>query len=1103
MDSEIERDRDAGRLALLRRLRGQPDRPERIPGRAAGAVVPATPLQEGLWFVDRLAGPGGNVAYNVPLALRLRGPLDPAALRDALSRLVARHEILRTTFPERDGAPTQIVQPAAAQPLEVVDLGPVAPADRAAAADRLVHTLAGRPFDLTTGPLFSTTLIRLGADEHVLFVAFHHIVADGWSVRVFLDELGELYRAGRTGRQPALGELPIQYADYAVWQTGRLRGPAYDDLVRYWTGQLAGAPALMHLPTDRPRPVVPSFRGREHGFRLDAELVDGLRALNSAERVTTFMTVLAALQMVLARHCGQPDVVVGSPVAGRRRPELEPLIGMFLNTVVLRGDLSGEPSFRTHLRRTRATVLSALEHQELPFDHVVRHLRPERSPGYTPFLQVVFDLLDVGRTRLDWGDVGCEVRRVDAGDAKFDLMLDIEDGPDGISGTFGYRTDLFEPATVERLRRHLVRTLAVVVADPDVAVTAVDLTTPAERNDVVSAWNATGAPAGRSVPELFAERAAEAPDRIAVSAGDTDVTYGALAERVGSLVSLLRRHGAGPETRIGVCLHRTPDLAVAVLATLAAGAVYVPMDPELPAARLAYLAADAGVEIVLTTSDVAGAPDAPAVVQLDAATAPPSGPAPGAGAPVAAQLAYLMYTSGSTGVPKAAANTHGGLASHLAWVQRTYRLTPADRVLLKTPLSFDDSVRELFWPLTTGARLVLAPPGLQRDPAGLLQLIDEAGVTVLHVVPSLLRAVVDTPAAPGAGRTLRLVMSGGEALDDELQRRCLARFTAPLVNHYGPSETTIDVTRWTCREGDGTPIGRPGDNTRLYVLDRRGEPVAVGLPGELYVAGAQVGRGYLGRPGQTAEAFLPDPFAPEPGRRMYRTGDLARWRDGGVLDFLGRRDDQVKIRGYRVEPAEIEHRLTGQPGIVEAAVVVREDRPGDQRLVAYCATRDATPDWSAVRRALADHLPWYQVPASFVRVAALPRTPAGKLARRALPAPGPDDRAAVPYQAPRTPTETIVAAAWGEVFGVSRVGVHDDFFDSGGHSLLAVRLVARLRDALQVDVAVNAVFLAPSVAALADRISGSASAESAPIPVIDRTRHRVAGRAGGRSGDAD
>jgi amino acid adenylation domain-containing protein len=530
---------------------------------------------------------------------------------------------------------------------------------------------------------------------------------------------------------------------------------------------------------------------------------------------------------------------------------------------------------------------------------------------------------------------------------------------------------------------------------------------------------------------------------------------------------------------------------VAVLGVLAAGAAYVPLDPELPARRLAFMAVDADIRTVLTTSDLAVAPAAATVIQLDrdaladgahGVPLPPPGPA---------NLAYVMYTSGSTGSPKAATNTHGGIANHLAWVQETYQLRPDDRVLLKTPLSFDDSVREVLWPLTAGAELVLAPPGTHRDPVRLLRLIDDFGVTVLHVVPSLLHALLELPALPGAGNSLRLVMSGGEAMTDELQERYFARLAAPLVNHYGPAEATIDVTRWACRAGDGTPIGRPGANTRLYVLDRNGEPVPVGLPGELHIAGAQVGRGYLGRPAQTAMAFVPDPFATEPGQRMYRTGDLARWRTDGVLDYLGRRDEQVKIRGYRVEPAEVERLLVEQPGLREAAVVVREDRPGDQRLVAYLALDAATPDWSAVRRVLSDRLPWYQVPAAFVALAALPRTQSGKLDRRALPAPDPNaDHPNVPYQAPRTPTESAVAAAWCAVFDRDRVGAYDDFFDLGGHSLLAVRVVSRLRDALQVDLSVNDLFRAPTVAGLAERIGTLRAAVTAPISTIDRSRYR-------------
>jgi amino acid adenylation domain-containing protein len=1052
--------------------------------------LPLSFAQERLWFLDQLQP--GNAFYNTPTALRLEGELDVRALERGLGEIVRRHEALRTVFREVGHAPVQVVAPFTGFALPVEDLSGLHGAEREAVAARRAQEEAARPFDLAAGPVFRARLLRLAEDDHLLILAMHHIVTDWWSTGILARELSTLYTAFRDGRPSPLAEPAVQYPDFAVWQRRQLQGEVLDRQMEYWKARLAGAPALLELPTDRPRPPVQSFRGGHVAVEVSGPLLDRLKKLAHQEGVTLYMVLLGAFQLLLSRWSGSDDVVVGSPIAGRTRREVAELIGFFVNTLVLRTDLSGDPGFREVLRRVREVTLGAYDHQDVPFEKLVAELQPERSLGHSPLFQAAF----TWGTAHGAGDElpGLRARpQVAAGEtAKFDLNLGLADDPRGVIGFLEYSADLWDRAGAERLVRHLYRVLEQVAAKPDLRLSKVELADAAERRRVVEEWNQTDVelPAGCTLHGLFAEQAARTPGAVAVVFEGQALTYAELDGRANRLASHLRRRGVGPETRVGVCLERGIDLVVSLLAVLKAGGAYLPLDPGYPAERLEWMLADAGGALVVTDEALRGTPAfaSAEVVSVDGdAAAIAAEDDGGVDADVEARnAAYVIYTSGSTGRPKGVVNEHRGIVNRLRWMQAEYGLGSDDAVLQKTPFGFDVSVWEFFWPLLAGARLVVARPGGHRDPRYLQEVIEDEGITTLHFVPSMLRPFVEEADPSGCG-SLRRVICSGEALPPALVERFHQRMprSVELHNLYGPTEAAVDVTYWHCARAESVeavPIGRPVWNTRLYVLDEAGQPVPAGLPGELFIGGVQVARGYLARPGLTAERFIPDPFSADPGARLYRTGDRARWSEGGELEYLGRMDHQVKIRGFRIEPGEVEAALCRIPGVDACAVVAREDHPGEMKLVAY-VVGDAEADTlrSAARRTLPDHL----VPAAFVPLDALPLTSSGKLDRRALPAPGmaaPAER----HVAPRTPAEAELARIWGEVLRLERVGVHDDFFAIGGHSLLATQVASRIRESLDGGVGVIALFEHPTVAGLAAyleerRAGGQAPAYDGPM----------------------
>jgi amino acid adenylation domain-containing protein len=1037
--------------------------------------LPLSFAQQRLWFLDSMHP--GAAWYNVATAARLSGALDTDALERALAELVRRHETLRTVFAVADDEPVQVVRPADGFTVAFADLDGIAAPDREDALRDWLHAAAGRPFDLAAGPLFRAELQRVDADEHVLLLAMHHIVSDGWSMGVLFRELGTLYGAFVRGEPSPLAELAVQYADYAAWQRAHLRGEVLDAQLDWWRAQLAGVPARLELPADRPRPPVQGFRGGAHVFHVPAETARALPALARREGATQFMTLLAAFQAFLSRLSGQADLVVGTPVGNRTRREVEPLIGFFVNTVALRADLSDDPSFSTLLARVREISLGAYARQELPFERLVEELKVERDLSRSPLVQVMFALREEGEGGLSLPGLHARAVPVGTGTARFDLMLTMVQTGEGLAGVLEYAADLFDEATAARMASHFQVLLHAAVADPRRRISALPLMGEAERRQVVVDWSATEtryADAELTLGALVERQAARTPDATALVFEGERISYAELNARANRLARHLRRLGVRAESRVGVCAERSPELVVALLAVVKAGGAYVPLDPSYPAERLAYMLDDSGVDALLVQDRLRDRlPSSAAVVALEEdRSAEDAGDLGIEMDPD--QLAYVIYTSGSTGRPKGAMNAHRGIVNRLLWMQQAYGLTPEDAVLQKTPFGFDVSVWEFFWPLLTGARMVIARPEGHRDPAYLASLIERERVTVCHFVPPMLSTFLDG-LEPRRCETLRLVACSGEALPAPLVGRFNEALPgAELHNLYGPTEAAVDVTAWACSSDDvvrGVPIGRPVANTRTYVLDARGNPVPVGAAGELFLAGVQVGRGYLGRPALTAEKFVPDALSGEPGARAYRTGDLARWRADGALQYLGRTDFQVKLRGFRIELGEIEAALLRRPSVREAVVLVRGE--GDERRLVGYVVADAAAV-AGLRDALAKELSEHMVPGTIVALDAFPLSPNGKLDRSALPAPEPAARTEE-LLPPGTEAERVVAAVWRDVLGVEEVSVLDNFFALGGHSLVLARAHRRLAERFP-DLTLLNLFEHPTIRSLAAHLENGAPA---------------------------
>ncbi len=1053
-----------------------------IPRRPSREFAPLSFAQQRLWFLNQLEPE--SPAYNESRAYRLSGVLDVAALQRALDQVVARHEVLRTNFVSVDGNPTQVIAGARPVELALIDLSAWPESGREAEARRLLAENVRRPFDLSRDPMLRVMLLHLDEQGHILLVVKHHIASDAWSSGIFWQELAEFYRSVISGGPCELSELPIQYADYAIWQRNRLQGEFLEAQLAYWKKQLDGVEPL-RLPTDRRRSATSTYPGAKQSLTLAKELSDGLKALSRQQGATLFMTLLAAFQTLLNRYTGQTDIAVGTPIAGRTRLEVEKLIGFFVNTLVLRTDCSNDPTFRELLERVKQKAVDAYAHQEVPFEKIVEELQPERNFGSLPLFQVMFQLQNAPRSSIVFSGLTLSPIEVASGTAKFDLYLSMRDDPDGLKATLDYRAGLFDAATITRMLGHLQTLLEGIVENPERKISELPLLTEAEKHQLLVEWNDTKReyPKDKCIHELFEEQAEKTPDAIAVVFEDEQLTYRELNGKANQLAHYLRKLGVEPGVLVGICVERSLEMVIGLLGILKAGTAYVPLDPQYPKERLKFMLEDTRASIIVTQRRLRDRlPSHEAtVVYLDDETAWATEPDEN---PVAAirpeNLLYVMYTSGSTGTPKGVSVVHRGV---VRLVKNTdYAELTSDEVFLQfAPISFDASTFEIWGALLNGAKLIVFPP---HTPSleELGRFIESYRVTTLWLTAALFHQMVDGHLSRFKG--VRQLLAGGDVISVRHVEKCLHELrNCRLINGYGPTENTT----FTCcypmpdpkQVGHSVSIGRPIANTQVYVLDVRGNPAPVGVPGELYIGGDGLARGYLNQPELTREKFVPNPFSDEPGARLYRTGDLVRYRSDGTIEFLGRLDHQVKIRGFRVELGEIEAVLSQHPTVRETVVIIREEVMGEKRLVAYVVpSQEPAPSTSALRGFVQQKLPDYMIPSRFVFLDSLPLTPNGKIDRRTLPVPSEArDDCGSSYVAPHETVELQLVDIWEQLLGIHPIGTRDNFFDLGGHSLLAVRLVAEIEKAFGKNIPLAALFQAPTIEQLASTVH---SPESSP-----------------------
>jgi amino acid adenylation domain-containing protein len=1065
------------------------------------AEYPLSPGQQALWFLYQLAPE--SAAYNISAAVRLITELDVGKLKAAFERLLHRHPVLRNVFRTIEGVPAQQATTQADVWLHEHE---AAQWSEQRCQDEMT-TEAHRPFDLRQGPVLRISLYHRSATEHVLLLVVHHIVSDFWSLAVMLQELGLFYTAEKSGLDSAterlLAEPALQYRDHVAWLQMQLAGEDGARSQRYWQQQLSGELPVLELPVDRPRPPIPSYRGAAQSFRVDRELTERLKDLSRSNGATLYVTLLAAFEVLLSKYSGQQEVLVGTPASARSRAEMRGAVGYFVNPLVMRGRIRYEENFCQLLRATKEQVLGALAHQEYPFVQLVELLHPAHDPSRAPIFQASFvmqksPLPDMdGLASIALGEAGESVRIGDLDFesmpleqriSQFDLTMVMAEVAGGLSASMQYSTDLFEAATIGRMHTHFRNLLKAIADDPDRPLATIPLLSNEEAQQQLRAWNDTKRkyPEDNCLHELFEAQVAKTPNAVAVVFESEQLTYGELNQRANQTAHYLTKLGVKPDSLVGVCLERSVEMVVALLGTLKAGAAYLPLDPEYPKDRLVFMLEDAAVEIILTREDLVGLlPEQRSkIVCLDADSDeiakeginnPDSEVGP-------LNLAYAIYTSGSTGRPKGSLNTHEGICNRLIWMQEQYQLTSADRVLQKTLFSFDVSAWEFFWPLMTGARLVLARPDGHHDTWYLARLIAVQQITTLHFVPSMLEAFLTEQDLEEKCRSVRQVMCSGETLSLALQRRFFSRMKAELHNLYGPTEAAVDVTYWKClRDFDevAIPIGRPIANIQIYVLDQFLQPVPVGVSGQLYIGGVGLGRGYLNRPGLTAEKFIPNPFSNSLGTRLFKTGDLARYRLDGIIEFLGRADHQIKIRGFRIEPGEIEATLRRHRAVRDVVVMDQEDGSMGRRLVAYfTAEQDESPSVSDLRGFLAEKLPTYLIPSVFMRLDVFPLLANGKINRLAFPRPGHERPNLDDVVGPRTPLETVLAAMWRKLLNVENVGIHDSFFELGGHSLLATQLISLLQELFPEGFPLLSMFFEnPTVAGLSSAVQGHVGEE--------------------------
>ncbi len=1078
--------------------------------REENVEIPLSFAQQRLWFLDQLES--NSASYTIAIGLRLVGTLNVAALEQSLKEIIDRHEALRTNFVTVDGKPTQIIQTQTNWTVTVVDLqhlptlvlSEAQVTEQKTAAQKLLEQKAIEPFDLAHDPLITATLVMLSPTEQWLLVCMHHIVCDGWSIGVFVQELEALYNAYSQGQPSPLLPLPIQYADFSIWQRQWLQGEVLQNHLSYWQQQLANAPTFLPLPTDRPRPAVQTFNGSYHVFTLSVELTQKLLQLSQQQGCTLFMTLLAAYNTLLYRYTGQSDILVGTPIADRDRTELEGLIGFFVNTLVMRTDLAGNPSFNELLPRIRETALSAYAHQDLPFEMLVEALQPERDLCHTPLFQVMFVLLNAPMSEIELTGLSVSGLPIGITTAKFDLTLSMENTPNGLFGWWEYNTDLFSRSTIERMTGHFLTLLEAIVANPSERISQLPMLTASEQQQLLVEWNDTQAdyPQDKCIHQLFEEQVERTPDATAVVFENQQLTYQELNTRANQLAHYLQSLGIKPDVLVGICVERSLEMVVGLLGILKSGGAYVPLDPEYPQERLRFILEDAQVSVLLTQQHlVEKLPQCQAqLISLDTnrqmiSQLSQENPITDV---QASNLAYVIYTSGSTGHPKGVQISHKSVSNFLSAMQQRPGITEQDTLLAVTTISFDIAALEIFLPITVGACLVIARRDVTLDGRELFDLLVKSKATIMQATPATWRLLLDSNYQFSDLK----ILCGGEALPGDLVNELLAR-SASVWNLYGPTETTIWSSVCQLESSESLiSIGRPIDNTQIYILDQNLQPVPVGVPGELHIGGAGLAKGYLNRPDLTQEKFIPNPFcrsrgaevlpnsqSPIPSPRLYKTGDLARYLADGNIEYLGRIDNQVKIRGFRIELGEIEAALSQHPHVQASCVIAREDTPGDKRLVSYIVPQlQVTLTISELRSDLKKKLPDYMVPSAIVILESLPLTPNGKIDRRALPAPEPSSELLEKYVAPRNPIEEILSLIWQQVLKVDLVGRHDNFFELGGHSLLATQLISRVRSSLKVELPLRSLFAAPTIAELSHNIQQlqQQNLELAAPPILRR-----------------
>jgi amino acid adenylation domain-containing protein len=1094
------------RAALVMRLKKKPadmTSEETIPRRKDSGPVALSFAQQRLWFLEQL----GDSNYLVPATSRLVGPLDVAALERSLNEITARHDALRSTFTTIDGQPMQIIAPRLPLTLSTIDLRQLPENERTTETRRLREE-ALRPFDLERGPLFRASLLRVADEEHLLLLTMHHIVSDGWSLGVLIRELATLYENFVAGTTQSLPELPIQYADFAVWQRQWLSGEVLERQLQYWREQLGDNPPVLELPTDRPRPLVPTYKGSFITCEIGKDLLDALKDLSRREGVSLYMTLLAAFKTLLARYAGQDQVIVGTPIANRNRIDIENLIGFFVNTLVLRTHVSDNPRFHRFLKQIREVTLGAFAHQDVPFEKLVEELQPERDMSRTPLFQVMFSLQNSPMPELKLSQVTMTLLQDDSTTSAFDLTLDITERAHALDCLLEYSTELFDRSTAQRILNHFTNLLESIVANPHQHLRELPLLTADERQQILVDWNNTASEHNREtcVHRLFETQAGRTPETVAVVFGDQLVTYAELNERANRLGHYLKDRGVGPETRVGILLERSVEMAVALLAILKAGGAYVAFDPTYPAERLRYMLDDSGVALILTEQRViANQPELGVRsilldIEHDSIAAHDSHNVESDTHP--ANLVYLVYTSGSTGRPKGILIEHRSLVNAAYAFINKHRMTERDRLLQFASLSFDVAAEEFFAAWLSGSCVVMRPESVMAY-TDFVALLESERITIVNLPASfwfewltaLSEKELELPSA------LRRVIVGNEkTLEETLAKwQRLAGQKLEWCNAYGPSETTITASNYepatmsSAREEKSTvPIGRPVINVEMYVLDPAHQLVPAGVAGELYIGGAGLARGYHNQPGQTAERFIPHPFSRQPGERLYRTGDLARFRADGNVEFLGRVDEQVKIRGFRIEVGEVEAVLAQHDGVRESVVIAREDERGSTRLIAYVVSNNGELQTADLRHYLKQRLAEYMVPSGFVVLDMLPRTPNGKVDRRALPdSDGARADDGEVYIAPRSSMERTIAGIWQDLLKLEKVGMNDNFFGLGGHSLLLVHAQSKVTEALRVKISMVEMFKYPTVSALAEHLSQQHSAPATAAPTKNQAESRI------------